>query len=150
MESARDPDMAAQIFGSRPEGALALLRAAWPLAVGPELARRTEVIALDHGILRVRVPDARWQRGLVRMRGDILARLRAIAGGAAPRSLGLVEGHVALAAEPPPAPPSPPAEAPVEVVAAAEGIPDPEIRERFVATAGRYLSRFARPTHPDR
>ena len=40
MERPRDPDLAARLFGSSPERALTLMRAAWPAAVGPELARK--------------------------------------------------------------------------------------------------------------
>jgi hypothetical protein len=143
MDRTRDPDLAARLFGSRPEHTLALLRAAWPAAVGPELARRTEVVALDRGVLRVKVPDARWQRSLLRMRADILSRLRSVAGGAAPWGLGFVVGPVAEPPEPvppPPAAPTPPA--PKAVAEAACAIPDPEVRSRFVAAAARYLARF--------
>ena len=144
MESTRDPDLAARLFGSRPEHTLALLRAAWPVAVGPDLARRTEVVALDRGIVRVKVPDLRWQRSLLRMRGDILSRLRAVAGGAAPRGLGFVVGPVAGPPEPAPAPGAvPPAPAPSAVAEAAAAIPDPELRALFLAAAARYLARFA-------
>ncbi len=144
MERPRDPDLAFRLFGANPERALALMRAAWPAAVGPELARRTEVVAFDSGVLRVRVPDATWRKGLLRMRGDILGRLRGIAGKAAPRSLGFVEGRVT----PPPRAPtaaSPAVEPalPASVVAAAQAIPDLELRVRFLAAAGRYLCRFA-------
>ena len=143
MEPTRDPDLAARLFGSRPEHTLALLRAAWPVAVGPDLARRTEVVALDRGIVRVKVPDLRWQRSLLRMRGDILSRLRAVAGGAAPRGLGFVVGPVAGPPEPAPAPGAvPPAPAPSAVAEAAAAIPDAEIREGFEAAAARYLARF--------
>jgi len=143
MESTRDPDLAARLFGSRPEHTLALLRAAWPVAVGPDLARRTEVVALDRGIVRVKVPDLRWQRSLLRMRGDILSRLRAVAGGAAPRGLGFVVGPVAGPPEPAPAPGAvPPAPAPSAVAEAAAAIPDPELRALFLAAAARYLARF--------
>jgi hypothetical protein len=144
LDRTRDPDFAARIFGSRPEHTLALLRAAWPAAVGPDIARRTEVVALDRGILRIKVPDAGWQRSLLRMRSDILARLRGVAGGAAPRGLAFVSGpvahapQVAAAAPPAPVPPAPPA-----VAEAAAAIDDPEIRARFVAAAARYLARFA-------
>jgi hypothetical protein len=145
MDRPRDPDLAARLFGARPEHTLALLRAAWPVAVGPELAHRTEVVALDHGVLRVKVKDARWQRTLLRMRPDILSRLRDVAAGAAPRGLGFVVG--ALAAPPEPkvaAPPAaPPAPASAAVVLAAAAIPDPEVRARFLAAAARYLARFA-------
>jgi hypothetical protein len=143
MDRTRDPDFAARLFGSRPEHTLALLRAAWPAAVGPELARRTEVVALDRGILRVKVPDARWQRGLLRMRGDILARLRSVAGGAAPRGLGFVTGPVEAPPEVAPSPPErPTSPAPEAVAEAARGIPDLDVRTQFVAVAARYFARF--------
>src|SRR5574341_1196686 len=45
MDRPRHPDLAARLFGTKPEHTLALLRAAWPSAVGDELARRTEVAA---------------------------------------------------------------------------------------------------------
>jgi hypothetical protein len=150
MDRTRDPDLAARLFGSRPEHTLALLRAAWPAAVGPELARRTEVVALDRGLLRIKVPDARWQRSLLRMRGDILSRLRSVAGGAAPWGLGFVAGPVAEPPAPrPPAPAAPTPPAPGTVVDAAGAIPDPETRARFVAAAARYLARF-QGNHPGR
>ena len=143
MERPRDPDLAARLFGARPEHTLALLRAAWPAAVGPELARRTEVVALDRGILRVKVPDLRWQRSLLRLRGDILSRLRSVAGAAAPRGLGFVAGELAEipeAAPPPPPAPAPPP--PAALVEAARAISDPDVQARFLAAASRYLGRF--------
>ena len=143
LDRTRNPDFAARIFGTRPEHTLALLRAAWPAAVGADIARRTEVVALDRGILRIKVPDAGWQRSLLRMRGDILARLRSVAGSAAPRGLGFVSGPVAHAPEPAPPPPAaPPPLTPRAVTEAADAIPDPEIRARFVAAATGYLARF--------
>ncbi len=152
MERPRDPDLAGRLFGSSPERTLLLLRAAWPAAVGPELARRTEVVALDGGVLRIRVPDASWRRGLLRMRGEILGRLRGIAGAAAPRSLGFVEGALSIAPVEAalPTPAHAVAEAPPLVAAASRAIPDRSIREGFLAAAGRYLGRFAaEPAAPD-
>ncbi len=153
MQRPSAPDLAAQLFGSSPERTLLLMRAAWPVAVGPELARRTEVVALDGNVLRVRVPDATWQRGLARMRGDIMQRLREIAGAAAPRSLGFVHGPVATSqAGEAPLRPRAQAEAgapvlsrpaPAQVLAAAQAIPDAQLRERFLAAAARYLERFS-------
>jgi hypothetical protein len=146
MERARDPGLAARLFGARPEHTLALLRTTWPDAVGPDLARRTELAALDGGLLRVKVPDVRWQRQLVRMRADILSRLRRIAGGAAPRALGFVVGPVQERPEPTPASaeePAAPAPAPPAVAEAAAAIPDPEVRARFLAAAASYLGRFS-------
>ena len=145
MQRPRHPDLAARLFGAKPEHTLALLRAAWPTAVGEELARRRQVVALDRGVLRVMVPDIRWQRSLLRVRGDILARLRTVAGRASPRTLGFVTGAVPEAvAKAEPRPAVEPAEPPAAVRQAAESIPDPEIRARFLEAAGRYLSRFGR------
>jgi len=77
------------------------------------------------------------------MRGQILSRLRGVAGGAAPRGLGFVVGPVLMAPEPPP-PPSPGARpvAPPAVIEAAGAIPDSDLRARFLAAAARYLARF--------
>lgn len=147
MQRPRDPDLAARLFGRAPEATLALLRAAWPAAVGDELARRTELVGLERGVLRVRVADLRWQRTLQRMRGELLGRLRRAAGGATPHALGFVTGEVAgvepaKAVARAAAPPAPP---PAPVVDAADVIRDPELRSRFLAAAGRYLARFAAP-----
>jgi len=133
-----------RLFGKRPAATLALLRAAWPLAVGRELALRTEVLALEGRALRVRVPDARWRKALHRMQREILSRLRAVAGDLAPTQLGFSEGAVTGASdvetrqdlhpvEPGPAPP--------EVASEAEAIPDPEMRALFLRTAALYLER---------
>jgi hypothetical protein len=143
MKRLRDPGLAERLFGASRESALALLRAAWPAAVGAELARRTEVVTLDRGVLRVRVPDPTWRRGLVRMREDILGRLRRIAGGVAPRALGFIEGPVPLAAERCPSQPTKQPPLPPALRAAAEAISDPELRERFLAAATLYLGRFS-------
>jgi len=156
-----------QLFGTSSERALVLLRAAWPGVVGPELARRTEVVSLEGTTLRVRVPDVGWQKVLHRMRGDILSRLFDVAGELAPRRLGFVEPprlrgtpHPASidpalvsvpadSASPPTPKPHPrPAStaasepdlvAPPSVEAAAAAIADPELRRRFLASAARYL-----------
>jgi hypothetical protein len=144
MDTPRDPRFAARLFGAAPERRLALLRAAWPSAVGPELARRTELVALDREVLRVRVPDAPWQRILFRMRGQILGRLRSVAGDAAPRALGFVQGGTFASATPPALPPAPPVESepPASVTSAAQAIPDAELRALFLRSAGRYFGRF--------
>jgi hypothetical protein len=132
---------------------LDLVRAAWPLAVGPDLARRTEVLALEGRTLRVRVPDARWRKVLHRMRGEILARMARIAGDAAPDRLGFQEearaGRRDEAPEPirPERPPVPPP-LPPEVARGAQAIADPELRRAFTEAAARYLARAARPGPP--
>ena len=144
--------LARRLFGTVPARTLALVRAAWPRAVGPDLARRTEVLALDDGTLRVRVPDARWRKELHRMQRDILGRLREIVGDLAPRRMGFLEGPVvaALAAPVPEAarttptgPPAPPA----EVLSGAAVLDDPELRRRFLEVAARYLERSKDGSH---
>jgi hypothetical protein len=143
MSHPSDAGLASRLFTASPEATLALLRAAWSATVGPELDRRTEVVALDRGILRVRVPDAGWRRGLARMRGDILSRLGRIAGGLAPRSLAFVEGPVPERVPEREAPRERAPAAPSRVVVeAAAAIPDPDLRARFLKVAEDYLRRF--------
>jgi hypothetical protein len=150
LRRAADASLARRLFGAVPFRTLALVRAAWPRAVGPDLARRTEVVALEATTLRVRVPDARWRKELHRMQPDILGRLREIVGDLAPRRLGFMEGPVAPApsreagrtGSPDPAPAPPP-----EVVAGASVLDDAEMRRRFLEVAARYLERSKGGTH---
>ena len=138
--------LAARIFA--PEAArLALLKSAWPHAVGGELARRTEVLALEGRTLRVRVPDGGWRKVLHRMQPQIVARLREIAGELAPSRLGFSEGQITV----PPDAKAAPSDgvgnaAPVDpaLLEAAEGIADEGLRDAFVAAAARYLARGRR------
>jgi hypothetical protein len=153
LRRAADASLARRLFGAVPLRTLALVRAAWPRAVGQDLARRTELIALEAATLRVRVPDARWRKELHRMQPDILARLREIVGDLAPRRLGFLEGPVAPASSreadrtggrtgfsmPP--------EAPQEVVASAAVLDDAEMRRRFLEVAARYLERSKGGNH---
>ncbi len=143
-ERASGSDLAARLFGRSAAHALALLRAAWPKAVGEDVARRTEVVAVEGATLRIRVPDARWRGVLHRMQPDILARLREVAGTLAPRRLGFMEGIPASLA--PRKAAAPTTTAPLEpcppaVVQEAAAIADAEVRAGFVETAARYLSR---------
>ena len=144
-----DVSLARRLFGSVPARTLALVRAAWPRAVGPDLARRTEVVALEAATLRIRVPDARWRKELHRIQPDILARLREIVGDLAPRRLGFMEGPVAAADkwERRRSEPRTPSEPSAEVVAGAAVLDDPELRRRFLEVAARYLDRSKDGTH---
>jgi len=137
-------ETAARVFGRSPEARLALLRAAWVHVAGPELARRTEVLAIEGHTLRIRVADSRWRKVLHRMQADLIPRLRQLAGGAAPRRLGFTEGGLLEAADPRPRPRIVPDEdvRPPEVIElASRAIADPELRRSFVEAAGRYLRR---------
>jgi hypothetical protein len=143
LKPAASQDLARRLFAPGSMAAIALLRAAWPRAVGADLGARTEVIGVDAGTLRVRVPDARWRVVLHRMRHDILARLRETAGPAAPHRLGFIEGPVTPRPSPSSVVSFPVRPAPPDVAAAAAAIEDAALRERFLESAARYLSRFA-------
>lgn len=142
LSRAGDSTLASRLFGRGTPGALALLRAAWPRAVGAELARRTEVLAVEGATLRIRVPDARWRKVLHRMQPEILGRLRGLTGLLAPRRLGFNEGPVLPGPEAPhAAEPQTAAELPESLVGPARAIADPEIRAGFERSAALYLSR---------
>ncbi len=148
MDRVSGRSLAARLFGASPARTLALLQAAWPLAVGPELARRTEVIGIENRTLRVRVPDVSWRKVLHRVQPQILSRLREIAGDElTPRRMGFLEGGMANIDTPaPPPPPREPA-VPAAIARLADSIPDAEIRARFAAVAARYLSRSKGTSH---
>lgn len=132
--------LAAELFSA--ERALPLLAACWPRAVGPRLAERTHVLALEAGTLVVRVPDVRYGRILFRMRAELLDRLRELVGPRAPRALGFVEASVSPPEPPPlPAPRAAAPRLPETVAGEAERIADGEIRALFLHSAARYLSR---------
>ena len=148
------PRLRGELFGARGERTLALLQAAWPGAVGEELARRTELVALEAGTLRVRVPDAGWRKVLHRMRSEILARLFEVAGEFAPRRLGFMEAPLGSAGaqalsvrtrHPHPAPRAVAMVAPPSLRLAAETITDPELRARFLESAALYLDSYGKP-----
>ena len=145
LRPAHSVSLAGQLFGRDPARTLALVRAAWTRAVGPELARRTEAVTLEGTTLRIRVPDARWRKVLHRMQPELLMRLRTMAGELAPRSLGFMEGPVAGSPSPVPpvleATPTEAARPAASVVEAAAAIDDTEVRRAFLETAGRYLAR---------
>ncbi len=137
----------APIQGLFPPGspqALALLEAAWPKVVGPELARRTAVVGIEGTTLRIRVPEGQWRKSLHRMQGEVIARLRALAGEVAPRRLGFMEGLVPV--EEPRTPSRAPADPtpPEALVKEAAIIQDEELRARFLSSAAHYLARQKR------
>jgi hypothetical protein len=143
---------ASRLFGGGGAPALALLRAAWPHAVGHEVARRSRLVSLEGRTLCVRVPDAGWRRVLHRMQPEIVKRLQDLAGDLAPRRLGFSEGALGIegagewstrrAAADSRRPMSDgPVRVPAAVAAEAEAIDDLEIRAGFLRAAARYLSR---------
>lgn len=67
-------------IGGEPVSSEALVRAAWPQAVGAKIASHTRPVSLVSSRLIVEVEDAIWQRQLETMSGQILLRIRRIAG----------------------------------------------------------------------
>lgn len=132
------------LFAVEPLRLRELIRAFWPALVGPELASRTSIISIEKGTLSIRVPDARWRYEIHRMQPELLARLRAIVGPLAPSRIGLTVARRSI--EPAPSTPAAarrqpePTAAPPSVVDAAAAIEDDDVRQAFLATAGRYLS----------
>jgi hypothetical protein len=150
LRRAATADDAVRVFDT-PVRALALLRGAWAVAVGAEIARRSEVLDLSRGTLIVRVPDGRWRRTLHRMQRPILKRLREIAGERAPSRLGFSEGLVPANDAPAPTPtPLEPVPLPAELKASAMAIADEEIRDAFERSAALYLARERRSPGPGR
>jgi hypothetical protein len=144
MRSARDPKTAQRLFGASRSSGYMLVRSLWPLVVGPGIASRTEVVALQERTLRVRVTDTRWMRVLHRMQRVIIVRLAQHLGAAAPNQIGFVEGALS-------SPPektrdktvgtTPDAAPPESVLKAAAAIDDPELRRQFTEAAARYFQR---------
>ncbi len=144
MRALGDPQLATRLFAS-PQAALTLLRALWPHAVGEQIAARTELIAIERGVLRLWVADAHWMRVLYRMQREIVRRLRVSAGAAAPQQLAFLQAAAGWApvreAAALPAPPVSPAAPSAALLAAAASIDAGDLRQAFLAAAARYLGR---------
>jgi len=144
LERAIERGLGRRLFPAGSPQALALVRAAWPRALGAELACRTEVLAIEGRTLRVGVPDARWRKVLNRMQRRILSHLASVTGDLGLARIGFSEGDFGQLPEP--AQPQPPrrlACVPPDVAEAAAAIADPQARQGFIDVASRYLGRFA-------
>jgi hypothetical protein len=67
-----------------------LAAAAWPAAVGKQVAARTRVLRVEERRLIVAVEDILYQRNLQSLTRQILANLRDLVGSAAPESIEFV------------------------------------------------------------
>jgi len=135
---------AKKLFKPGSAGALQLLKAAWPIAVGPDLARRTEVLAVEGNTLRIRVPVGGWRKVLHRMHRDILSRLYDVAGELTPRRLGFTEISSLDELDAPSPVPVPLLDLSPALQEAAVGISDEKVRKGFLDSAQAYLTRFER------
>jgi hypothetical protein len=130
--------------GSRDAIPLAAVTAAWPEAVGDAVARNAWPLRLARsGTLHVATATSTWAQELTLLQEDVLDRLRARLGDAAPASLRFEVGPVpappALEESPrskPVAMPNVPPEVEREAASAAAEIEDEELRA-VVARAAR-------------
>ncbi|MGH9490480.1 MAG: DciA family protein [Terriglobales bacterium] len=60
------------------EAAAAML--AWGLVAGPQMAAHATAVALDNGVLRLRVADAAWRREILALRPELLRQLAVVLG----------------------------------------------------------------------
>ena len=127
-------------------GSMPRIVAAWPVVTGVEVARNAwpARVARD-GTLHVHTSSSVWAFELGQLAPNILERLRAELGDAAPTSLRFAQGHLPEPA-PPPAGAAPrgvreASEAAVALAAAlAAGIADEELRKRVERAASLALS----------
>lgn len=117
----------------------------WAEVVGGELARRSEPEALSQGVLTVRVTDPVWGKMIYKLQDRIIPALNRAIGSSLVRRINFtkrsrLEGELARRheverrREPPES-----AVPPTEIVAAADGIDEPELRELVLRSAAHYL-----------
>lgn len=97
MEDLRS-SLAAALRQLPPEAAASAAVLAWGVVAGPQLAAHAPAVALDQGVLRLRVADPAWRREIQALRPELLRALAAVLGPG--RILGL---GFAAAGPPPPA-----------------------------------------------
>lgn len=127
-------------------GAMPRLVAAWPNAVGDEVARNAWPARIGRdGTLVVHTSSSVWAFELGQLAPRMLERLRAELGDAAPSGLRFVQGHLpepppAIPEAGPPETPSPTREALARAAELAAGIADEELRERVGKAVSLGLS----------
>ena len=122
---------------------LELVGLKWPVAVGTELASRSEAASFEDGVLTIRVTDAAWGRMIMKLQAEIRSRLNAAMGFRAVKRIRFVKDGKPLSI---PAP-ARPDRVPLEPVApsdslrkAAESLGDSELKDLMLRTATRYLA----------
>ncbi len=131
--------------GAPEEVAEAACFALWTHAVGEGLSGHAVPIQLRDRKLTVAVADKLWQKQLEQMRGQLLSRLNYVLGGALVTSIELRIDPGALAASRVPAHAGAKPEhdrlAPLELISAAAGIEDVDLRRAFLGAATSCISR---------
>jgi hypothetical protein len=141
-------DIEKQLARFDAQGAMPRIVAAWPEAVGGEVARNAWPARVGRdGTLHVHTSSSVWAFELGQLAPKVLVRLRDALGGRAPTALRFAPGHLpeappaaAEATRPPAAQVS--ADTAVRAAALAAGIADEELRERVARAAGLGLSRL--------
>jgi hypothetical protein len=122
---------------------LELIGLKWPVAVGTELAARSEPASFEVGVLTVRVTDAAWGRMIIKLQAEIRSRLNAAMGFRAVQRIRFVKDGRPLSIPAPARADSVPLE-PVEPSAslreAAESLEDSDLKDVMLRTATRYLA----------
>ena len=115
----------------------------WEEAVGSRVARRTQPLRLERGVLYVRVANAAWSNELSLLADDILAQLtrRGLAVEALRFSVGPISRAQATRHHGPPkqAPP-PDAELPPELKEQVGAIANPELKDAIAGAAAKLLA----------
>jgi len=127
-------------------GSMPAIVAAWPAAVGEEVARNAWPARISRdGVLHVNTSSSAWAFELTQLAPVVLAQLRGDLAGDAPKGLRFAPGHLpepsvpdAAQARPKPAEPSPETVAQARELAAS--ISDEELRDRVAKAAAMSLA----------
>lgn len=127
-------------------GSMPAIVAAWPAAVGEEVARNAWPARISRdGVLHVNTSSSTWAFELTQLAAAVLEQLAAALAEAAPKSLRFVPGHlpepaVATADEGAPCAPEPTPEQLAEARELASPIADGALRERVAKAAALSLA----------
>ena len=128
------------------EVAEAACGAAWKHAVGEALSKHAVPVGFQNKILVVAVEDIIWQRQLRQMRGQLLSRLNSVLGQPIVKSIELRidAAKVASLCAPPPSAGQEQRDFDVsaELLSAAAGITDVELRRAFLGAATSCIRRL--------
>jgi hypothetical protein len=118
--------------------------AAWKHAVGEALSKHAVPVGFQNKILVVAVEDIIWQRQLRQMCGQLLSRLNSVLGQPIVKSIELRIDAARVASFPLPSqgPEQRDYDVPAELLSAAAGIADVELRRAFLGAATSCINRL--------
>jgi hypothetical protein len=113
---------------------------AWRTAVGAAIARVSLPQRLTRKMLIVAVTDETWKRQLEQMSSQILFKINTMLGSAMVTGVEfIIDPNAIRAAQPKTAKPLEAPKIDAQLLLAATQISDPDLRARFLKTAGKYL-----------